>query len=181
MKSYLGYKSVFLSVAILLVGAPGLFAAKAKDPLDVRAVREKIRSLRSEIESLKSSAQRIASERGLRKDELTRYEREFESQFQKVMVPLLHWPRSNFQVQSGSWLENQHRQFVMLQTRERIAREPLVLIASRELQLKDSESKISDAEILIREAESKHSMLRLQLDELQYLHKRLSRAKMRRK
>jgi hypothetical protein len=154
-----------------------LQAAKINEQMDVKAVREKLRAVRTELELLKGSVDRLESQKTRQHREISYYETSFEKQFREVLVPLLHWPARSAQVHARSWLEGQHQQYILLETRERLAREPLILIANRELALSELETKKTAVEDAVRVAEGKYSLLRLQAEELEYLHKRLSKAK----
>jgi hypothetical protein len=126
--------------------------------------------MRRSIENLESE------HRGLVVD-LANYELKFQERFSKVVVPLLSWPSLPPAVQRASFIEESHLRYVLLKTRERVIQEPLKLIAERELMISRVNQNKEDLTSALKRLEDKESLLNLQVEELQFLQKKLSKVK----
>jgi hypothetical protein len=167
----------FLFIFVLLVPHFSTAFASKADPLEPKNVQKKIKSLRNEITAMRQSIEDLEKEQRSLAVEVSGYEKKFQERFSKVLIPLLSWPSLPPAIQRASWIEESHLRSVLLKARERLVHEPLRLIADRELML----SRVKENKELLTEAlkhlEEKEVMLNLQLEELQFLKKKMSRAK----
>lgn len=126
--------------------------------------------MKQSIESLEHEQKTLAAE-------LSDHEQKFQERFSKVLVPLLSWPQLPPAIQRTSWIEEVHLRTVLMKARDRLIHEPLSLIADRELMLtrvEENKGRLTEA---LKYLEEKEGMLNLQLEELQFLQKKMSRAK----
>lgn len=146
--------------------------------------RKTIARLKSQTQKLKEDVvylqTSIASLDGLQarlNGELRVSERDFSNRFEKVLIPLLHWPQVSLIARTGSWIEMEHLKSVLRSTRDRIIQEPLRLIGDREEKIQQSKSLKEDFADALVALKSKQSLLDLQLEELQMLERRSTRIK----
>jgi len=146
-----------------------LFSATDKD---IRKAETKMVESKAQIEKLRLEA-RIAERK---KEEiladLMNQEAKFSSQFSNILSPLLNWPEISFQTRIKSWIDREHGRFILDLTREKLLREPLELIADRELNLRMAAESSVELEQKLRSLESKQSLLKMQVEELKLLQKR---------
>ena len=160
------------SILIFCSGvATSVFAARAKD-IDIQNIKRRIKNLKIEITEMKQSVEDLESQQRKFTDELSQSEGKFQDRFSRVLVPLLSWPSLPPAIQRTSWVEEEHLKLVLLKARERLVREPLELIAQRELMISRLSDMKEEISIALKQLESKEGMLNLQLEELQYLQKK---------
>lgn len=151
--------------------------AKIVESRGVEKVKARIAKLKEEVSNLKSSSREIEEQQKALLRELKDHEREFSRRFERVLVPLLHWPSLASATKASSWLEREHLKFILSQTRQRIISEPLQLISDRELKLSQSESFKSELAATLKSLESKEGLLDLQLEELRQLERQTVKKK----
>jgi prefoldin subunit 5 len=146
----------------------------------IKRLERRVDVLRTEIKELKSSVQQASQEREHLEAELRVQEDKFDRDFRRVIHPLLSWPKVSAGSTVKSWVQRSHARLLLQTTRDRTVREPLELIADRDLMLR----RVAQSEDLLQQQmdalESRESLLSLQLDELKLL-KSKSTPKRRRK
>jgi hypothetical protein len=168
-RGILGLFGLCLTVSSALCAAsPKTQAAEGRV---VERIKTKISHLKNEVETLKLSVAALDQQQANLSTELKTSEREFTRRFERILVPLLHWPALSSLTRSTSWIEREHLKFMLSQTRHRIISEPLQLISDRELRLSQSESLKSELAAKLKSLESKESLLDLQLEELRILER----------
>ncbi len=172
---------LLMATALVIFSNTSVDAARSSQDSDVQNVRKKIKALEADIRITKKEVEALEEQNQFLKSELKVFEEEFQSRFSRILAPLLSWPSFPPMRKGLSWVEQEHLNLVLLQVREKIAREPLELISNRELMLRRVELKKDEANELTQSLEKKESLLRLQLEELEFLQKSSSRAKISKK
>lgn len=154
------------------------FAARdSQDPYGIQGVKKKIHNLKFEISDGKKAVDELDRDHRDLLVELHNYEESFQARFSKVLLPLLNWPSFPPARRGSSWVEQEHIKLVLGQVRERLTREPLELIAGRELMISKAQEKKETFLKALKDLEIKEGHLSLQLEELQMLQKKFSQVK----
>ena len=162
----------FLSVIILAAPSPNMPTSK-----EIRKIEMRVAESKTEIEALKVSVRIAEKKKESLADDLKVRESRFTKQFSNILSPLLNWPEISLQTRIKSWVEREHGKFVLDMTRENLLREPLELIAERELNLRHASEASEELEIKLKSLESKQNLLNLQIEELKLLQKRANSSK----
>lgn len=128
--------------------------------------------LESEIEDLELYISSLDENRSKLLDELVRFEGSLKSRLQTVVIPLLGWPDRIFTTESSSWVEFQRSQLLLRNLRQKLVKEPLKLMADRELRLSELEKLRHELQENVASLKTKQELLNLQLEELKLLDSR---------
>ncbi len=145
---------------------------KKSDSVSVQKAKAKLNALRTEIEA---TEQTMTGLEKVQKDlaaESEKSEKDFRSQFEKVLVPLLNWPQVPLAEKTPSWIERDHLKAVLFSLRARLLKEPLELMAARQLKLKQTDDLQESQMGSLKALQSRHGILLLQLEELLAMEKR---------
>lgn len=152
----------FISVVPLLSLAEG----------EISSLETKVRSLKEEIRDLEKSADEIKERQRIAKSDLAMREAEFKSQFERIILPLLSWPAFSSSRRVQGWIEREDRKFILEEARGRLSREPLELVADRDLRLRRIEDSSAELKKTLEDLREKESLLSLQVEELKLLRKK---------
>lgn len=140
---------------------------------DLKSVQKRIEKTKDELRDLRQSEKDVQQIRRELETELIHQEREFRSQFSKIIAPLLHWPPYSLTSRVKNWIEREHGRIVLEEVKGRMIKEPLVLISEREANLQKVNRVQSELETKIRSLENREAFLNLQLEELRILQKQV--------
>lgn len=167
-----GYQILLLTFAVGYLSTSLEASKRVNDLPEVVVLRQKVKQLREDIQYLQGSVKSLEDFQGRLAREIRISEKDFSNRFSHLMLPLLHWPKSISISRSNSWIEKEHLSLIVEHLRNRIVKEPLELIADRDLKLKQSDALKSDFAEALKGLRSKQSLLDLQIEELQQLEKR---------
>mgnify|MGYP000886465968 CR=1 FL=1 len=156
-------------LSVFSVSAPAKPVVKASE---IRRLERRIEKARSEVESLKASLKTVKEMQSDTARELALKEASFKSDFSTIISPLLSWPTISMNARVKTWIEREHGHFILDALRERLVKEPLEMIADRELNLRRADALQREIEDQVAALEAKQQFLSLQAEELKYLQKR---------
>lgn len=139
---------------------------------EISSLETKVRNLKEEIRDLERSADEIKERQRIAKSDLAMREAEFKTQFERIILPLLSWPAFSSSRRVQSWIEREDRKFILEEARGRLSREPLELVADRELRLRRIEDSSTELKKTLEDLREKESLLSLQVEELKLLRKK---------
>lgn len=163
--------TVFWAIFVLASTRLG-FGATIDVDEEIREVQKNVESLEDELLELELSVESLDELSGRLDGELREHEQEFQEALREVIVPLLSWPEKIFTTRADSWVELDRTRFVLEELQERLVREPLNLMAERELRLREIAQLRDELTETQDQLQSQESLLDLQLEELRMLRER---------
>lgn len=153
-----------------------LYAAPDPKPYDsVREIEDRIFEVRSEVSELRSSLEGLDSLHSRLQSELRQFEDSFRMELRRLIVPLMSWPDRFFTLKATGWIELERMNLVLKDIKQELLKEPLRLIANREVRIAQVENLRMEIEGRVSELESKEELLDLQLEEFKDLQARTKR------
>lgn len=167
---------IFVATLAFFVTVSAVFAAKVtSEPREIVIIRGRIKKLKEDVLYLQSSVKSLDDLQAKLGRDLRASEKDFSTRLGRILIPLLNWPRSATASRVTSWVEKEDVGQLIESVRARILREPLELMADRDIKIKQSESLKLEFSDALKSLKSKEALLDLQLEELQQLERRKNR------
>lgn len=151
-------------------------SAKAKD-FDLNLLKRRVSAAKKEVALLQDDIKKATENISAAKLELETAQFRFRRDFNRIMIPLLHWPQTMSEPSAGSFIERQHLQLIVTQTRNRVVKRPLQDIEARDAKVKELEALETSLEERRSSLLHRQEILTLQQQELQTLLKKKNRKK----